>query len=265
MSVESGHVGPADAPAKARGRPRSEPARQAILAAATDLLLARGLSAVSMDSIAERAGVSKATIYRWWPTKETLALDVLYEQLTEPSPEPPDTGTLRGDLLELFTGWIERVGERPFGRMIGALVTEAATDPTFGALYRERYVEPRRAQAREIFAAAIARGEVGIGTDVEAAIDLLYGPLYHRLLHGHAPLSREFVGYIVGVVVDGLGALRGVQAVQLGADLVGIGVLSVLENGKCLLPGIPSLGQIASGVTSIAEMGKDFRFVVAVA
>lgn len=207
MSVEPGRVGPVDVPAKARGRPRSEPARQAILAAATDLLLAHGLSAVSMDSIAERAGVSKATIYRWWPTKETLALDVLYEQLTEPSPDPPDSGTLRGDLLALLTGWIERASGRPFGRMIGALVTEAATDPTFGALYRERYVEPRRAQARTIFAAAIARGEVGISTDVEAAIDLLYGALYHRLLHGHAPLSREFVENIVGVVVNGLGAL----------------------------------------------------------
>lgn len=193
-----------DAPARSRGRPRSEPARQAILAAATDLLLTRGVSAVSMDAIAERAGVSKATIYRWWPTKETLALDALYDQLSEPSAEPPDTGTLAGDLTVLLTGWVERVGERPFGRVIGALVTEAATDATFGEVYRERYVEPRRAQARTIFTRAIARGEIGVGTDVEAAIDLLYGSLYHRLLHGHAPLSPEFVAYVVGVVARGL-------------------------------------------------------------
>jgi len=197
VSVES-------APGKGRGRPRSEPARQAILAAATDLLLTRGLSAVSMDAIAERAGVSKATIYRWWPTKETLALDTLYDQLSEPSAEPPDTGTLAGDLTVLLTGWVERVGGRPFGRVIGALVTEAATDATFGEVYRERYVEPRRAQARTIFTRAIARGEIGVGTDVEAAIDLLYGSLYHRLLHGHAPLSPEFVTYVAGVVARGL-------------------------------------------------------------
>lgn len=193
-----------DAPARSRGRPRSEPARQAILAAATDLLLTRGVSAVSMDAIAERAGVSKATIYRWWPTKETLALDALYDQLSEPSAEPPDTGTLAGDLTVLLTGWVERVGERPFGRVIGALVTEAATDAKFGEVYRERYVEPRRAQARTIFTRALARGEIGVGTDVEAAIDLLYGSLYHRLLHGHAPLSPEFVAYVVGVVARGL-------------------------------------------------------------
>jgi AcrR family transcriptional regulator len=206
VSTRPASTGPASTgPARARGRPRSEPARQAILAAAADLLLTRGLAAVSMDAVAARAGVSKATIYRWWPTKETLALDALYEQLTEPSPEPPDTGTLRGDLLALLLGWIERVGDRPFGRVIGALITEAATDPVFGKLYRERYVEPRRAQARTIFARAMGRDEIAVGTDVEAAIDLLYGALYHRLLNGHAPLTQEFVETVVGIVVAGIG------------------------------------------------------------
>jgi AcrR family transcriptional regulator len=194
-------------PAKTRGRPRSEPARQAILAAATDLLLTRGLAAVSMDAVAARAGVSKATIYRWWPTKETLALDALYEQLTDPSPESPDTGTLRGDLLALLLGFMERVGDRPFGRVIGALITEAATDPVFGALYRERYVDPRRVQARAILQRALERGEIGAGTDVEAAVDLLYGALYHRLLQGHAPLTVDFVETTVGIVVAGIGGI----------------------------------------------------------
>ena len=198
-------TGPAPVtPAKARGRPRSEPARQAILAAATDLLLARGLSAVSMDAIAERAGVSKATIYRWWPTKETLALDALYEQLTEPSPEPPDTGSLEGDLTALLTGWMERARRGPYARVIGALVTEAATDPAFGELYRAQYIEPRRAQARAILQRAVARGDLGVGTDIEAAIDLLYGPVYHRLLHGHAPLTAEFAAHVVRTVLAGL-------------------------------------------------------------
>ena len=187
-----------------RGRPRSEPARQAILAAATDLLLARGLSAVSMDAIAERAGVSKATIYRWWPTKQTLALDALYEQLTEPSSEPPDTGSLEGDLTALLTGWMERARRGPYARVIGALVTEAATDPAFGELYRAQYIEPRRAQARAILQRAVARGDLGVGTDIEAAIDLLYGPVYHRLLHGHAPLTAEFAAHVVRTVLAGL-------------------------------------------------------------
>src|ERR1039458_1340509 len=88
--------------APTRGRPRSERARKAILEAAAELLLARGLSAVSMDAVAEQAGVSKATIYRWWPTKETLALDALYTEWAAARPYPRDTGSLRGDLLSLF-------------------------------------------------------------------------------------------------------------------------------------------------------------------
>jgi AcrR family transcriptional regulator len=206
MNAQS--AGPAPAtpatPAKGRGRPRSEPARQAILAASADLLLARGLSAVSMDAIAERAGVSKATIYRWWPTKETLALDALYEQLTEPNPEPPDTGSLAGDLSLLLSGWMKRARSAPYARVIGALVTEAATDASFGELYRARYIEPRRAQARIVMARALERGELPAGTDVEAALDLLYGPVYHRLLHGHAPLTPEFADYVVRTVIAGL-------------------------------------------------------------
>ncbi len=189
---------------RGRGRPRSEPARQAILAAAADLLLARGLTQVSMDAVAERAGVSKATIYRWWPTKETLALDALYQQWADPGTESPDTGTLRGDLLALMLPWISRVGNRPYGRIVAALITEARTDPAFGAVYRERFLEPRRAAARTAFARALARGEIPLGTDVEAAIDVLYGPFYHRLLQGHGPLTQEFAETVVGIVVAGV-------------------------------------------------------------
>jgi AcrR family transcriptional regulator len=189
-----------------RGRPRSERAQQAILSAAAELLLERGLAAVSMDAVAERAGVSKATIYRWWPSKETLALDALYQEWTDTGPEPADTGSLRDDLLALLLPWVSRVANRPYGRVIGALITEAQSDPAFGEVYRERFVEPRREQVRVILRRAAARQEVAPGTDMEAAIDVLYGPLYHRLLHGHAPLNTEFVRDVVGIVVAGLTA-----------------------------------------------------------
>src|SRR3954447_24587005 len=89
-----------------RGRPRSEKAREAILGAAAELLLARGLGAVSMDAVAERAGVSKATIYRWWPTKEMLALDALYHEWAAVRPRARETGSLRGDLLSLLRPWV---------------------------------------------------------------------------------------------------------------------------------------------------------------
>jgi AcrR family transcriptional regulator len=187
-----------------RGRPRSEKARTAILAAAAELLLARGLSAVSMDAVAERAGVSKATIYRWWPTKESLALDALYNEWAAASPHPRDTGSLRGDLLALMRPWARLASSRPYGRVLAALLTEALTDPAFAAEYRQRLLEPRRDQARAIFHRAIQRGEIPADTKIEVALDLLYGPLYHRLLHGHAPLNDRFVRDVVDLALGGI-------------------------------------------------------------
>ena len=194
----------ATAEAPQRGRPRSERARKAILEAAAELLLARGLSAVSMDAVAERAGVSKATIYRWWPTKETLALDALYTEWAAARSQTRDTGSLRGDLLSMLRPWARRAGSRPYGRVVAALLTEAQTDPVFGAEYRQRFLEPRREQVREIFRRAIERGEIPAGTKVEVSLDLLYGSMYHRLLHGHAPLNDRFVRDVVDTVLNGV-------------------------------------------------------------
>jgi AcrR family transcriptional regulator len=186
-----------------RGRPRSEKARRAILEAATELLLEKGLGAVSMDAVAERAGVSKATIYRWWPAKEMLALEALFTEWAAVS-TPRDTGTLRGDLLSLLRPWVRELGRRPFGRIVAALITQAQTDTRFGDEWRARFIQPRRDQAREIFARAIARGEIDAKTNVEVALDLLYGPLYHRLLHGHAALNDRFVRQVVDTALSGI-------------------------------------------------------------
>jgi AcrR family transcriptional regulator len=188
------------------GRPRSEKARNAILQATAELLLAHGLAGVSMDAVAERAGVSKATIYRWWPAKEALALDTLYEESARNRAPQRDTGTLRGDLLDLLEPWARLVSSRPYGRVIAGLIAKAQTDPAFAAQYRARFVEPRRDEARAVFARAIDRGEIPADTKVEVGLDLLYGPLYHRLLHGHAPLDGAFVRDVVDTTLAGLTA-----------------------------------------------------------
>jgi AcrR family transcriptional regulator len=190
-------------PAPQRGRPRSEKASQAILEAAADLLLENGLAAVSMDAVAARAGVSKATIYRWWPTKETLALDALYHEWAA-VPPPRDTGSLRGDLLSVLRPWVRLAGRRPYGRALAALITEAQTDPEFAREYRARFVEPRRDLARTIFRRAIERGEIPASTKIEVALDLLYGPVYHRLLHGHAPLNDGFIRDVIDTALGGI-------------------------------------------------------------
>ena len=193
-----------DVVAATRGRPRSETARKAILAAAAELLLDRGLPGVSMDAVAERAGVSKATIYRWWPTKETLALDMLYNEWAKVTPQTYESGSLRLDLLALLGAWSRLASGRPYGRVVAALLMEGRTNPAFSAEYQRRMVEPRREQARAIYAQAIDRGEIPAETNVEVAIDLIYGPLYHRLLIGHAPLDDQFVADIVELALRGL-------------------------------------------------------------
>lgn len=196
------------AAASQRGRPRSQKAHDAILEAAAELLLERGLTAVSMDAVAARAGVSKATIYRWWPTKETLALDALYQEWAS-VPPATDTGSLRGDLLTLLPPWARLASKRPYGRAIAALLTEAQTNPAFEREYLARFVEPRREQAREIFRRAIARGEIPPDTKLEVALDLLYGPIYHRLLHGHAPLNDRFVRDVIDIALNGIASAPG--------------------------------------------------------
>jgi AcrR family transcriptional regulator len=187
-----------------RGRPRSETARKAILDAAADLLLAHGLGAVSMDAVAERAGVSKATIYRWWPAKETLALDALYHQWEAVRPHPRQTGSLRGDLLSLVRPWVRVISQRPYARVVAALLTKAQTDPVFAEQFREHVIQPRRDHARAIFQRAIERGEITADTNLEVATDLLYGPFYLRLLQGHGPLDDRFTRDVLDLLIAGL-------------------------------------------------------------
>lgn len=192
------------AQAPRRGRPRSETSRNAILAAASELLLQSGLNAISMDAVAERAGASKATIYRWWPSKELLALDALFSEWEPPGQHAPDTGSLAGDLLALIRPWARQLASQPYGRVLAALITRAQSDPEFGEEYRTRFVQPRRERARLIFNRAIHRGEIPPDTDIETALDLLYGSIYHRLLHGHAKLTDRFTRTVIDYVTAGV-------------------------------------------------------------
>ena len=100
--------------------------------------------------------------------------------------------------------WVRRVRKQPYGRVIAAFVTEAQTDPVFEEQYRTRFVEPRRQQGRAAFARAAVRGEIPTDVSVEFALAMLYGPLYHRLLHRHAPLTDSFVADVIDAVLRGL-------------------------------------------------------------
>jgi AcrR family transcriptional regulator len=196
-------AGASSGSAARRGRPRSESARRAILAAAAELLLERGLYEATTDALAERAGVSKATIYRWWPSKEMLALDALF---ADSEASLPDSGSLRQDLLVLFGPWVRRVRKRPYARVVAALVVEAQRNPQFAQLYEERVVQPQRKHVRPLLTRAIARRQIAAHTNIELVLDCVYGPLYHRLLHRRAPLTERFLRDVVAVALAGVGA-----------------------------------------------------------
>ncbi len=188
-----------------RGRPRSEEADRAILRAATEVLAERGLGGMSIEEVAARAGVGKATVYRRWPSRGALAFEAFRAEFKSLQPLP-DTGTLRGDLLAALQGWIRAVTGTRAGRMLAGLIAGAQNDPALAAAWREQFVGPLRAQHAIMLQRAVARGEIPAATDLDVALDMLYGPAYHRLLHGHQPLTGEFAEAVVDLLVAGLTA-----------------------------------------------------------
>ncbi len=187
------------------GRPRSERSRRAIITAAGELLEEQGLRAMTVEGVAQRAGVSKKTIYRWWPRKGVLALDAFYDDWSSaPEELMPDTGTLMGDLRLRARATVKLMTSERLGPTFAALLVEAQNDPALADAFREHVLEPLREQARAIFGRAIARGELRPDTDVEVAIDLFQGPLFLRLLYTHSPLDEAFADAIAEMALAGV-------------------------------------------------------------
>ncbi len=178
------------ATARPAGRPRSEGCRQKILHAANALLGEDGFDRISVDAIAQSAGVSKATIYRWWPNKSAIVMDALLESSeaevyvpVSPFPEEDLIARVRRTVA-LFRG--------PRGRIIASLIGQAQSDPEIAEAYRQQLLGPRREAMRAAIQRAIEAGLYRPDLDLNLAIDLLYGPLYQRLLLRHAPLDEAF-------------------------------------------------------------------------
>jgi AcrR family transcriptional regulator len=193
----------ADIPGAARGRPRDPATDQAILAAAGGLLASRGLDGMSIEEVAARAGVGKATIYRRWSSKGLLALDAFMQMFREQQP-PPDTGSLRGDLTAALRAWVRAVTSTPAGRLLTSLIAAAQQDPELHAAWRDRVLEPLRAQHRIMLQHAVERGEIPAAVDAEVVLDMFFGAAEHRLLLGHLPISESFITSVVDVILGGI-------------------------------------------------------------
>lgn len=187
-----------------RGRPRDEGTHKAILSAAYDLLLEKGFDAVTVDKIAERAKVSKATIYKWWSNKAAVIMDSFLSTATDRLPVP-DTGSSVQDIVTHATNLARFLTSRE-GTVIKELIGAGQLDEKLAEEYRMRFFQPRRLQAKGLLEKGIQKGELRENLDIEVSIDLIYGPIFYRLLITGDEVNDSYVHDLV------MNAFKGVQA-----------------------------------------------------
>jgi AcrR family transcriptional regulator len=184
-----------------RGRPRSDQVHRAIIEATRELLIRDGFTKLRLERVAALAGVGKATIYRRWPSKEALALELLFE-LAGPQIELAESGDTRAELLTVVMNAVRAITETSFGPVIRALLSQIAGNPSIGDPFREMVVGARRDQVALVIERGIARGDLRADSDPGVATELLVGPVYFRLVFG-GRLDEAFADGLVSQVMRG--------------------------------------------------------------
>jgi AcrR family transcriptional regulator len=173
-------AGAEKAPARGRGRPRSEEAHQAILGATLRLLDEGGYRHLTIEAVAARAGVGKTTIYRRWSSKLELVIEAV-DKIRPPGP-PEDTGTLAGDFAAFQQGQMARVARTPLPRIAPRLISEALGDPELHAAFMSHVVQPLRDVLRVVLKRGMERGELRPDLDLDLATDVVHGTIVYRIL-----------------------------------------------------------------------------------
>jgi AcrR family transcriptional regulator len=166
-------------------RPRSAQAHNKVLMAAVELFSERGIDATSMDAIAEASGVSKATIYKHWPDKDALSLEVMgYLHGLDEEPPVFDSGDFRADLIAQlqYQPATDRKALRE--RMVPHMIAYASRNQVLGVAWRARVIEPARVALTNIIRRGERRGVLRHGIDPEVGIALLLGPMMYRHIFG---------------------------------------------------------------------------------
>lgn len=185
-----------------RGRPRSTAARDRVLAAARRLLESSGPAAVTIERLAEQAGVGKPTIYRTWPNAQAVLMAALM-------PEPPAarrTATRVDALRQLrqqLRDLVERLAARS-GRSVTLMLAAAEPDSELAKAFRHRVILAGRDEGRRLLQAAVSDGALRRGLDLDVVLDLLYGPIFFRVLVGHGPLDARFADRVFDHAMKGL-------------------------------------------------------------
>ena len=171
------------------GRPRSARAHRAILDSAIELLLEDGFTGMSMEGVAARAGVGKATIYRRWSSKTELEL--------------PDTGSVRADLLDLGRQALASLGDPEYANLLARMRGEAAKHPELREAYQHKLVAPRREVVAAVIRRGIERGELRDDLDLELLVDMVVGPVIYRSLIG-GRFGPEHLDRLADGILEGL-------------------------------------------------------------
>ncbi|UDF05756.1 TetR/AcrR family transcriptional regulator [Asticcacaulis sp. AND118] len=186
-----------------KGRTRSLTAEAAILDATEALPDELSPSKISADLIAQRAGVSKATLYKWWPSKSYILMDAVLRRASHDIPLP-NTGSAASAFKLLLEGFIRFHLGTAFGAAVSHLFAEGLDDPELMNIYNTRYPFPRRELLKEIWGRAVEKGEVRRDVDPDLVLDMLYGPLVYRFFLRHREISPELAQDITRVLFTGL-------------------------------------------------------------
>ncbi len=179
------------------GRPRSEKARKAVIRSTLKLLERVGFNELNIEAVAARAGVGKATVYRWWPNKAELVI-AAFASAVENELRFPATGPVLESIHQQMKSWVG-IFRSPLGQIVAAVIGAGQSDPEMLQAFRTHWVEPRRVEARHLLRQAIKNGVIRADLDPDLVLDLFYGPLYLRLLLRHAPLDETFVNTVFKV------------------------------------------------------------------
>lgn len=182
------------------GRARNPRTHQAILDAAVELLSEIGYQELSIERVAARAGVGKATIYRWWNSKSALVIEAMQHGM--PLAPPPHTGEPRADLRATIEAAAHTFAATPAGATVPALAADIPRDPATAQRLRQ-FLRPRRDAAREVLHQAAAVGQLPADVDIETVIDLFVGAIFYRKLVRGLEIDDEMVEQLVALILDG--------------------------------------------------------------
>jgi AcrR family transcriptional regulator len=187
---------------KGPGRPRDEEVRKRILASAAQLLEDRCFEDITVDAIAEHSGAGKATIYRWWPNKAAVLIEAFRERIAHELPFP-DTGDFRQDVRQQLQNFTEIIYWGRSAKVFRSFIAAAQADPEVAKAYRELWIRPRRAEAKKLFERYIAEGIADANLDPDLAVEMVFAPLYYRLLTGWSEITPEYLDRLTDTALRG--------------------------------------------------------------